>query len=266
MEPELKVKTKTAFLPYSTAENNTSVSYKKVLKKLGYKIIQQTKLQLKQEHPWKGSDVIIPPTIVTEENFVSRMIELTKFDEYESVFYALEIARFTHLNQKRSSGISHYMGHILPTAQYYLVTRDLLNQKIKKYLLIACLLHDVLEDSNGSVAVFASTETKYCLKEKISDRAVELINILTKKKIGNRDTFMKKYTEGITKDKEACLVKSIDRILNLSSDVELHKNRSDGKIKRYLEETDLYYMNIFDNAPKYYREVLDIVLKTIKIY
>ncbi|WP_442637983.1 HD domain-containing protein [Rossellomorea marisflavi] len=123
-----------------------------------------------------------------------------------------------------------YYDHLVATAQ------DLLDVGIKdEDIIIACLLHDSVEDVEGI--------TVKMVAGRFGENVAHMVDLVTKKpgvdyKVGDN---LKRYLEAISKHPGASLIKTADRIHNFGT----LKNATPEKKLRQALETEKYFIPFF---------------------
>ncbi len=258
---------RTIYLPPSLFENNTIEIYKDVLTDMGYGYMIAPNNSLKLIAPWRNCYGIIPPTIIVESTFLKRLRDIDPLLETDNLKRALELAKKVHKTQLRDNSRDYYIEHILPVALYYIVSHDLLDHEYSGDFLISALLHDSIEDSDGAVIAYESTridDEQVSIEQMFGNRVAMFVDSLTKPKIADRDLKMKTYIEKINSYEETIIIKCIDRLLNLSCDVENIQDRNSMKTNRYLEETYAYFLPLFKKVDSYFLEILEIITQAVK--
>ena len=255
------------YLPPSLIENDTLDIYTSVLNRKNYDIAIAPKSSISLYLPWKFADLLIPPIIIKESTFWKRLHEINSNLDNIKVRKAYNLSKKIHTGQSRQNDRPYFEEHILPVALYYLISTDLLEKPIEEDILIAALLHDSVEDSNNNVLVYKSDqkdEVEHVILEELFDeRICNTIKKLTKIKYEDRNLRNKLYAEQIKESSDAVLIKCIDRILNLASDVEEFDSKKTDKVMRYLNETKTYFLQFFDLVDPYYKKVVGIVIEAI---
>lgn len=109
-------------------------------------------------------------------------------------------------------------------------------------VLAACLLHDVLEDSEA---------TKDDLD--VSEEVIKAVELVTFREVSwlSRDESKALYYKNISENKLASIVKVLDRCNNISN---MAGAFSDKKMKKYIEETEKYIIPILIKMKLEYEE------------
>ena len=166
---------------------------------------------------------------------------------------AITIAEKYHFGAKRKSS-EPYISHPIRIANA-LISIGITDEKV----IIATILHDVLEDTNM---------TEFELLNVFDKDVVEIIKLVTKKKDYSND----EYYNAISKNKYASIVKIADRCHNVSTMYFFN----DDKIKNYIEETEKYIIPLCSTVSNNYPEVsneiyymkyhLESILETAKFF
>lgn len=172
---------------------------------------------------------------------------------------ALEISERAHLGQFREEG-DIYLIHPIRVAN--ILHRDL---KIKDpAIIIAALLHDVLEDSE---VISVSS-----LKRKFGARIARLVENLTRSRPEDETEESKRITKSIKLqqyfdyDHDTRLIKSADFLDNIRSWAFIPKTSpAVQKFPRWIEETEKYYLPIARQTDKYLADQIDDEYQTVKI-
>ncbi len=154
----------------------------------------------------------------TEKMFLSLLDVRKKLDK-EKILKALDMAKKLHNWQLRDEW-TVYIIHPITVAIYAM--KDGLDTDS----IIACLLHDVLEDNKDS--------SESDIKELFWNDAVDIIKKLSKK-IWNQKKDINKYYEEIMSDKIALKLKWFDRLNNVYS---LFLNPDSNKVIDYIKKTE----------------------------
>ncbi|MBU1130658.1 HD domain-containing protein [Patescibacteria group bacterium] len=163
---------------------------------------------------------------------------------------AYQIARKQHQGQLRSEGIP-YVIHPLRIAIYLIKNLKITDPD----LIIACLLHDVLED--GQIAVDG-------LKINFNKKTLRLVESLTRKRPDNETEEQKKinkpknYAKLLAGDKKLLLIKAVDLLDNVTSWPYIPASSPDyKKFPRWQNDAKKYYLKIAKKAhPKIYQEMV----------
>ena len=105
----------------------------------------------------------------------------------------------------------------------------------------ACLLHDVVEDTDYSKEDLP-----------VSDEAKEIVQLLTKKSGTGKKVRLKDYYAAILDNPKACLVKCLDRCNNLTT---MSWGFTRKKMFEYIDEVDTYYPKLLrkvKETPEFY--------------
>ena len=162
------------------------------------------------------------------EDLINRIKKYAPNADFNLINKAYNFASMAHFNQMRESGHEH-MYHLLGASK---ILADL---KLDEVTIAACLLHDVLEDTNIS---------ENALRTEFGDEVTNIVLGVTKiNKIRIPDHFerqaesLRKMLIASTRDMRIILIKIADRLDNMRS---LQYFRED-KIKRISKETlDIY--------------------------
>lgn len=158
---------------------------------------------------------------------------------------ALNFAGKKHNIQLRKDGQTPYVIH--PVRVFFILRAAGFSEFSHKNMMIATLLHDVLED----------TDTSYPeIKAIFGDKVASIVNELSKPETMQKEDWLKKF---INLSKEAKIIKMADRIDNLR---DLPKNNSSSEwIKSYAEQADL----ILKNCGKMNKDLADELKNSIRI-
>ena len=154
-----------------------------------------------------------------------------------STIKALDFAIKAHQTQKRKKSDVPYIYHPLNMA-CHIFALNLIDDD----LISACLLHDVIED------------TEYSKDDlPLNDDIKEIVMLLSNEKTNddNRDKIMKKYFNDISKNPKACIIKCIDRINNITT---MSWGLSRDRIYRTIKETEEYFpklLKVIKDIPDY---------------
>lgn len=171
---------------------------------------------------------------------------------------AFQQAEKTHQGQKRDDGSPYLEQHIYPMVFDLLSSMG--DQNCPEKLLVAALLHDVLEDDK------AITEAEFV--GLFGQDIYDIVKPLTKLKAENSPLLSEnekrdinaKMLEGISKSsKFAKLIKLADRANNLASTITI-KDINPKKFKRYLIETEELYLPFAKKESDYYFDKLNQLL------
>ena len=131
---------------------------------------------------------------------------------------AIVFTKKWHDGQKRKTGEPYYTHPLevaMVTAQY----------KFKTHMVIAAILHDVVEDSDCTLEL---------IEKEFTPRIAEIVGLLTRKHEGKKITIMESMNKIFdAMDYEALLIKGIDRMHNLQTIGAM----SQQKRKKIAEET-----------------------------
>ena len=143
-------------------------------------------------------------------NYSIRLIEkLKSLDtknnvlDFELINKSIYWARKYHGDQKRKSGEPYY-SHPLEVA--YMVS----GYNLKTHLIVASILHDIIEDTEVSVEMIQST---------FGQRIAEMVDRLTRDRPDGTKLSVEQILENAYKhkDKEVILIKFIDRLHNMET-------------------------------------------------
>lgn len=164
---------------------------------------------------------------------------------------SLAQAQKSHKDHTRDNGTPYLEEHIYPIIQN-LIAAEYKDEK----LIAAAILHDVLEDDLNIIEdYFSKTFTK---------EVYDIVKQLTKTQ-NNAKTQQEKYDnnkmhlDSITNPK-AILIKLADRANNLSC----HKENTSPKAKRYIKETQDFYLPRAKRESEYYYKRLKGILQTLR--
>jgi (p)ppGpp synthase/HD superfamily hydrolase len=154
-----------------------------------------------------------------------RLIEKLKSSDTKNILNfdlinkAIYWAKKYHGNQKRKSGEPYYT-HPLEVA--YMIS----DHKLKTDVIVASILHDIIEDTEVTVEMIEGT---------FGQRIAEMVDMLTRdrpdgSKLSVQDVLNKAYQ---LKDKEVLIIKLFDRLHNIRT----LDYMSEVKIERTLSET-----------------------------
>ncbi len=187
---------------------------------------------------------------VTKKDLLSQMSELKYSDIVKK---AISIAEKGHHGQFRDSGAPYIEEHI-----YY--ASSLLCELFRKEddlerLLVTTLLHDVVEDADVKIGE---------LRKEFGDKIADTILLLSKtpEEEGQGMTQEEKYVvtqnylRRLSENRDAVIVKVIDRISNINCIVEDTVLKKPEKYKRYIREVKNLYIPL---AKKYnFRKIVKI--------
>lgn len=153
-------------------------------------------------------------------------------EQQEQVAEALAAAAHWHSFVRRKSG-PLYLAHVVQAATIAALVRADVST------VTACLLHDVLEDTEI---------TGLQLEQRFGKEIRRLVEAVTKHSASSEKEFMEKVYALAKHDNRIALIKVADRIANLThgsrSVFPLHKQLA------YLEETDTYYITHLSQLPE----------------
>ena len=158
--------------------------------------------------------------------------------------HALAIAEKAHAEQFRKDGVTPYIEHPMKVASF-LYTVGIRDDEI----LAVALLHDVLEDTDVTVADLH--------EEGFSVEVIEAVSLVTKKRGYNNN----EYYTAILNNPYATIVKLADRAHNL----ETLYNFTQDKKESYLEETKTYIFPLLNKAQHTYYKYSD-ALRILEIF
>ena len=158
-------------------------------------------------------------------NYSIRLIEkLKSLDtknvlDFDLINKAIYWAKKYHGNQKRKSGEPYY-SHPLEVA--YMIS----DHKLKTDVIVASILHDIIEDTEVTVEMIEGT---------FGQRIAEMVDMLTRDRPdGTKLTIEEVITNAYKKaDKEVLLIKLIDRLHNIQT----IESMSTQKIEKIIAET-----------------------------
>ena len=149
---------------------------------------------------------------------------------------ALDFAIKAHEGQTRKKSDIPYIYHPLNMACHSIALNILEDD-----IIAACLLHDVIEDTDNTYADLP-----------VDDDTKNLIKLMTHiKDDDNRDKILKDYYAGLSSNPKAALIKCIDRCNNLTT---MSWGLSRQRIYRMIKETEQYILpllQVIKDTPKY---------------
>ncbi|MBR2800977.1 MAG: helix-turn-helix domain-containing protein [Erysipelotrichaceae bacterium] len=143
----------------------------------------------------------------------------------ENTLKALPFAEMAHEGAVRKHSNIPYIYHPLNLACHALAMG-----LEEDELIAACLLHDVVED------------TDYTLEDlPVNDETKKLVALMTKPKVAEdqKAAMLKEYFAGLASDPRAALLKCLDRCNNLTT---MSWGMGRNKIFEYIEETEVYIL------------------------
>ena len=157
--------------------------------------------------------------------------------ELTNTIKALDFAIKAHEKQKRKKSDIPYIYHPLNMA-CHIFALNLIDDD----LISACLLHDVIEDTDY---------TKDDLP--VNDEIKKIILLLSHEKTNeeDREIVMNKYFKDISKNPKACIIKCIDRINNITT---MSWGLSRDRMYRAIKETEKYFpklLKVIKDIPEY---------------
>lgn len=173
---------------------------------------------------------------------LERFVELVGgLDNEEIVNNAYKFAEKAHAGQKRDEGVAYI---IHPVRLVNSLIDEL--QVEDKLLLVAALLHDVVEDSDCSVKEISS---------EFGDKVAKYVNLMTRSKDddGKLGRFQAKldylkHLEGV--DDGVQLLKAVDQ-LDLVRSFPFRKDVGSARYYRHIREIDALYLPFVKNVSKY---------------
>ncbi len=156
----------------------------------------------------------------------------SKAKGYKNALKALDFALVAHDGQTRKKSDIPYIYHPLNMACHVFamgVDDDA--------VISACLLHDVVED------------TEYTLDElPVFDEAKNLVALMSRPKSdGNREKIMRDYYNGLASNPKAALIKCVDRCNNITT---MSWGLSRERIYRTIRETEQYVLPLLKVVKK----------------
>lgn len=220
----------------STMSCFSTAQIKKYITETEKYIIPLCKITREEYPEWSNQAYIIQYQIESLISLAKKFLnvpEVTTFKEGEieflkgyvkslglnKVLKAINIAEKKHAGVKRKSG-EPYISHPIRIANAFM-SLGIIDEEV----LIAIILHDVVEDTET---------TKEDLLQIFSKEVVELIMLLTKVDGVDHDVY---YNE-ISKNPKACVIKIADRCHNVST----MNHFSVDKIEKYVKETEKYVL------------------------
>ena len=187
-----------------------------------------------------------------EENKLVDMLDTSGFWN-EGVKKALELAKKVHGEQKRDDGAPYLEQHVYPVTASLLWIKRLDGLKginIKKWMIPAALLHDVLEDGDID-------ENE--VKDKFGENVYNAVKTLTKGRSWEEKWDIEAYKKNIMNaPKEVRIIKLADRTNNLLC----LKYATENKRRRYLDETREFYLPLARETSNYfYTWIRDILMQ-----
>lgn len=142
---------------------------------------------------------------------------------FKNTLSALDYAYEAHQGMTRKKSDIPYIYHPL-NLTCHAIALDIQDDAI----LAACLLHDVVEDCNKTLAELP-----------VDEETKEIVKLLTKdKNPSDKEAYIKQYYKKIAMNPKACLVKCLDRCNNLTT---MSWGLSKHRIYEYIIETETYY-------------------------
>lgn len=167
------------------------------------------------------------------------------FNDKELILSAVELARISHKGQKRDEG-QDYIIHPLRIVNSLIFELSIKNSD----LLIASILHDVVEDSNTTLQEI----------ERVFGRKVAmLVGKLTRDK--NRCTKQKKFYELMKFSEEVRLLKAADWLDNLRSFP--FRRVRDERFFRHVREASTMYLPMAESVNPYVALEMRKVIRTL---
>lgn len=179
---------------------------------------------------------------VSKKDLLKHVSELKDSD---IVAKALSIAEKSHKGQYRDSGAPYVEEHIYYAA--YLLYELFRKEKSLEKLLVLTLLHDVIEDTDVKIGK---------LRKEFGDEIADTILLLSKtpeeeeQGMSQEEKYVvtQNYLRRLSENRDAILVKVIDRISNINCIVEDTVLKKPEKYKRYIREVKNLYIPL---AKKY---------------
>lgn len=176
------------------------------------------------------------------EKMESRVAFLEQFLTHLGFNKALEALDWVMEEMNASRGFTrhngtHYYYHLVDT------TQDLLNHNVRdEDIIVACLLHDIVEDVEGI--------TIKLVEHKFGERVAEMVDLLTKKpNVDYKDALvLGLYLSNIYNNVGASLIKTADRKHNFGT---LRDATPEKKVRQAME-TELYFIPFFKDCRKKY--------------
>lgn len=170
---------------------------------------------------------------------------IEKLKDKDKIIYALNLSKKAHQGQKRDEGQDYFI-HPLRVANCLIFELNIRDSD----LLIAAILHDVVEDSDISLDE---------IKEKFGASISKLVGNLTRDK--DKETKQQKFQKTMKASKEIRLLKSVDWLDNLRSFL-LRKDRGE-RFFRHRREALEMYIPLAESVNQYIASEMKKVIKTL---
>lgn len=151
---------------------------------------------------------------------------------------AKEIAHTWHSEVNQTYDSKPYVYHLQMVYDYAVEFKDLIPQEILQEVLMACYLHDSIEDAR---------KTYNDVKKLFGDTVAEIVYALTNEKGRTRkDRANEKYYEGIRTTQGASFVKICDRLANVNHSKSTNSRMLELYRKEYVEFKKQLYINDYE--------------------
>ncbi len=185
----------------------------------------------------KGYSFETTKSIYDWEHMFTFIKATAKANKMSDTLKALDFAKKAHRDQFRKGSDIPYIYHPLNLACHCLAM-DIKEDPV----IAACLLHDVIEDTE-----YTSDDLP------VGDETKQLVRLMTHEKTdgSDRDKVMEAYFKGLASDPKAALIKCVDRCNNLTT---MSWGLSRERIYRMINETEKYVLpllKVVKDTPEY---------------
>lgn len=162
--------------------------------------------------------------ITIQEERLKNRLEKWNFQDRSRILTALELARRAHERQKRDEG-DPYIIHPMRVTNTLIGDLNVTDSD----MIIAGLLHDVVEDTDISLAE---------IRRKFGERVVKLVSALTRDK--EKETKKDKFEKTVNGPEDVRLIKACDWLDNLRSFI--YRTDRGERWQRHLKEAKEMYI------------------------
>lgn len=183
---------------------------------------------------------------------------MSELKDSDMVKKALILAEKGHKDQFRDSGVSYVEEHIYYAA--YLLNELFSKEKQFEKLFVITLLHDIIEDTHIKIAQ---------LRKEFGNEITDIIILLSKtpdeeaRGMTPEEKYLvtQNYLARLSENRDAVIVKVVDRIANINCIVQGTVLKKPEKYKRYLREVKNLYIPL---AKKYnFKKIVKIFEKEV---
>ena len=170
---------------------------------------------------------------------------IDNLEDKKQILSAIELAKKSHKGQKRDEG-QDYIIHPLRIANCLIFELSIKDTE----LLIAAILHDVVEDSKTTINE---------IKSDFGEKVAELVGKLTRDK--RKETKQEKFQKLMKESKEARLLKALDWLDNLRSFP--FRTLKDKRFFRHVKEASTMYLPMAEGVNSYIASEMRKIIKIL---